>query len=194
MLGLALVLRYTPRMGPSDGRWIPAHVWCWWRSRWNVNSPVTCIQPSTPQNPSSVQPGSVGPGSQQPGSVQSQEENTKEYNDLVESLKEQYYEKLKRIGDRCDLDNSPKPTGFDRLMEILDRKRKVSQSLLEKIVGNVRTIVERSSLTYPVIETLRQIEAEGQSSIFSSFAGDDHRASSQGTPQAVWIRGDRFGT
>ncbi|VDO75162.1 unnamed protein product [Heligmosomoides polygyrus] len=149
------------------------------------NSPVTCIQPSTPQNPSSVQPGSVGPGSQQPGSVQSQEENTKEYNDLVESLKEQYYEKLKRIGDRCDLDNSPKPTGFDRLMEILDRKRKVSQSLLEKIVGNVRTIVERSSLTYPVIETLRQIEAEGQSSIFSSFAGDDHRASSQGTPQAV---------
>lgn len=35
------------------------------------------------ENPSSVQPGSVGPGSQQPGSVQSQEENTKEYNDLV---------------------------------------------------------------------------------------------------------------
>lgn len=44
----------------------------------------------------------------------------------MESLKEQYYEKLKRIGDRCDLDNSPKPTGFDRLMEILDRKRCVA--------------------------------------------------------------------
>ncbi|KAK5977998.1 hypothetical protein GCK32_005359, partial [Trichostrongylus colubriformis] len=149
------------------------------------NSPVTCIQPSTPQNPSSVQPGSVGPGSQQPGSVPSQEENTKEYNDLVESLKEQYYEKLKRIGDRCDLDNSPKPTGFDRLMEILDRKRRVSQSLLEKIVGNVRTIVERSSLTYPVIETMRQIEAEGQSSIFSAGASDDYRTSQPNPPQAL---------
>ncbi|PIO67708.1 hypothetical protein TELCIR_10536 [Teladorsagia circumcincta] len=150
------------------------------------NSPVTSIQPSTPQNPSSVQPGSVGPGSQQPGSVPSQEENSKEYNDLVESLKEQYYEKLKRIGDRCDLDNSPKPTGFDRLMEILDRKRRVSQSLLEKIVGNVRTIVERSSLTYPVIETLRQIEAEGQTSVFAAGVNDDHRSSSQpNPPQAV---------
>ncbi|ETN81536.1 hypothetical protein NECAME_08447 [Necator americanus] len=148
------------------------------------NSPITCIQPSTPQNPSSVQPGSVGPGSQQPSSVPSQEENTKEYNDLVESLKEQYYEKLKRIGDRCDLDNSPKPTGFDRLMEILDRKRRVSQSLLEKIVGNVRTIVERSSLTYPVIETMRQIEAEGQSSIFAP-SGDDFRTTSQQAPQAA---------
>ncbi|PIO70903.1 hypothetical protein TELCIR_07215 [Teladorsagia circumcincta] len=134
----------------------------------------------------SPQPGSVGPGSQQPGSVPSQEENSKEYNDLVESLKEQYYEKLKRIGDRCDLDNSPKPTGFDRLMEILDRKRRVSQSLLEKIVGNVRTIVERSSLTYPVIETLRQIEAEGQTSVFAAGVNDDHRSSSQpNPPQAV---------
>ncbi|WKX99634.1 hypothetical protein Q1695_014483 [Nippostrongylus brasiliensis] len=149
------------------------------------NSPVTCIQPSTPQNPSSVQPGSVGPGSQQPASVSSQEENTKEYNDLVDNLRDQYYEKLKRIGDRCDLDNSPKPTGFDRLMEILDRKRKVSQSLLEKIVGNVRTIVERSSLTYPVIETLRQIEAEGQTSLFSAPVGDDVRPSVDSTPQAV---------
>ncbi|EYC20826.1 hypothetical protein Y032_0021g446 [Ancylostoma ceylanicum] len=148
------------------------------------NSPMTSIQPSTPQNPSSVQPGSVGPGSQQPSSVPSQEENTKEYNDLVESLKEQYYEKLKRIGDRCDLDNSPKPTGFDRLMEILDRKRKVSQSLLEKIVGNVRTIVERSSLTYPVIETMRQIEADGQSSLFATTA-DDFRTAPQQAPQAA---------
>uniref|UniRef100_A0A0K0D242 Mediator complex subunit 15 n=1 Tax=Angiostrongylus cantonensis TaxID=6313 RepID=A0A0K0D242_ANGCA len=148
------------------------------------NSPVTCIQPSTPQNPSSVQPGSVGPGSQQPASVSSQEENTKEYNDLVESLKEQYYEKLKRIGDRCDLDNSPKPTGFDRLMEILDRKRRVSQSLLEKIAGNVRTIVERSSLTFPVIETMRQIEAEGRSPIFITVE-DSQGLTSQSTPQAV---------
>ncbi|XGW16208.1 hypothetical protein V3C99_001567 [Haemonchus contortus] len=149
------------------------------------NSPLSCVQPSTPQNPSSVQPGSVGPGSQQPGSVPSQEENTKEYNDLVESLKEQYYEKLKRIGDRCDLDNSPKPTGFDRLMEILDRKRRVSQSLLEKIVGNVRTIVERSSLTYPVIETLRQIEAEGQTLAFRGGCTDDHPNSQSNPPQAV---------
>ncbi|CAJ0599264.1 unnamed protein product [Cylicocyclus nassatus] len=148
-----------------------------------VNSPANCIQPSTPQNPSSVQPGSVGPGSQQPSSVPSQEENTKEYNDLVASLKEQYYEKLKRIGDRCDLDNSPKPTGFDRLMEILDGKRRVSQSLLEKIVGNVRTIVERSSLTYPVIETMHQIEADGQSSIFVNT--DDFRPGPQQPPQAA---------
>lgn len=130
------------------------------------NSPGTCIQPSTPQNPSSVQPGSVGPGSQQPPSVPSQEENTKEYNDLVDTLREQYYERLKRIGDRCDLDNTTKPTGFDRLMEILDRKRRVPQPLLEKIAGNVRTIVERASITYPVMETLRQIEADGQSSVF----------------------------
>ncbi|KAK6056024.1 hypothetical protein COOONC_06470 [Cooperia oncophora] len=101
------------------------------------NSPVTSIQPSTPQNPSSVQPGSVGPGSQQPGSVPSQDENTKEYNDL---------------------------------------------SLLEKIVGNVRTIVERSSLTYPVIETLRQIEAEGQTSIFTHGVDEGHRSSSQPNP------------
>lgn len=68
------------------------------------NSPMTSIQPSTPrklrlcnwlcteklvnvsENPSSVQPGSVGPGSQQPASVPSQEENTKEYNDLVSLL------------------------------------------------------------------------------------------------------------
>ncbi|KJH43556.1 hypothetical protein DICVIV_10422 [Dictyocaulus viviparus] len=148
------------------------------------NSPVNGIQPLTPQNPSSVQPGSVGPGSQQPASVSSQEENSKEYNDLVDSLKEQYYEKLKRIGDRCDLDNSPKPTGFDRLMEILDRKRRVPQSLLEKIAGNVRTIVERSSLTYPVIETMRQIEAEGHSSIFIS-AENAQMPMSQSTPQAV---------
>ncbi|VDM66160.1 unnamed protein product [Strongylus vulgaris] len=148
-----------------------------------ANSPATCIQPSTPQNPSSVQPGSVGPGSQQPSSVPSQEENTKEYNDLVDNLREKYYEKLKRIGDRCDLDNSPKPTGFDRLMEILDRKRRVSQSLLEKIVGNVRTIVERSSLTYPVIETMHQIEADGQSSIFVN--NDDFRAGPQQAPQAA---------
>ncbi|KAJ1358557.1 hypothetical protein KIN20_017019 [Parelaphostrongylus tenuis] len=148
------------------------------------NSPVTCIQPSTPQNPSSVQPGSVGPGSQQPASVSSQEENTKEYNDLVDSLREQYYEKLKRIGDRCDLDNSPKPTGFDRLMEILDRKRRVSQSLLEKIAGNVRTIVERSSLTYPVIETMRQIEAEGYGSIFAGVE-DSKASTTPSAPQAV---------
>ncbi|KIH56743.1 hypothetical protein ANCDUO_13073 [Ancylostoma duodenale] len=154
-----------------------------------VGSPhMAGVGPGTGENPSSVQPGSVGPGSQQPSLFLARRRIPRNImtwdSEDVESLKEQYYEKLKRIGDRCDLDNSPKPTGFDRLMEILDRKRKVSQSLLEKIVGNVRTIVERSSLTYPVIETMRQIEADGQSSLFAT-TGDDFRTAPQQAPQAA---------
>uniref|UniRef100_A0A1I7W9N6 Mediator complex subunit 15 n=1 Tax=Heterorhabditis bacteriophora TaxID=37862 RepID=A0A1I7W9N6_HETBA len=113
------------------------------------------------ENPASVQPSSVGaPGSQQPPSVPGQEERSKEYDDTIKNLKDQFYEKLKRIRDRFNMDNSPKPPGFDRLMEILDDKRTVPMPLLEKIVGNVRTVVERHSLTYPVLEAIRVIEKE----------------------------------
>ncbi|CAD6188049.1 unnamed protein product [Caenorhabditis auriculariae] len=120
------------------------------------------LQPATPQGgPASVQaPGSVGalsggPGSQQPASNQP-EERSAEYTALLKELQTLYLDQLRRISDRCAVDSGPKPKGLERVMEVLEEKRTVRYQLLQGLRPQIRELVEKESLTYPLMDVLRK--------------------------------------
>lgn len=75
------------------------------------------------------------------------------YNQKLEQLKT-YHEHVKRMNDRNRLDGQlPKPM-YERLLEIMENRRKVDLTLIEKLIGRVKSMVERSSLCYPLIEAI----------------------------------------
>ncbi|MFH4983792.1 hypothetical protein AB6A40_010501 [Gnathostoma spinigerum] len=76
------------------------------------------------------------------------------YNQLLEQLRT-YHEHVKRIIERSRLDGQQPSHIFERLLEIMENRRKVELKLLEKLVGSVKMMVGRYSLCRSLIEIVQ---------------------------------------
>lgn len=130
--------------------------------------------PANPRTPGQG-PQSVGtaPNSQQAPASQ-EEAITPEYTEKLKTMKDKHYEDLKRIFERSKLDGQNPPKGLERLMEVMEEKRTVTLQLLEKLHTNVGTLVERQSLTYPLLEAVRCLDNERRRSGGSNTSDCGH--------------------
>ncbi|CAG9531297.1 unnamed protein product [Cercopithifilaria johnstoni] len=81
------------------------------------------------------------------------------YSQKLELLKP-YHEHIKRLLERNRLDGQTPKSKFERLLEIMENRRKVELKLLEKLVVSVRNLIERDSLCFPLIDALRLESAD----------------------------------
>ncbi|VDN01785.1 unnamed protein product [Thelazia callipaeda] len=76
------------------------------------------------------------------------------YSQKLDLLKP-YHEHIKRLLERNRLDGQAPKSKFERLLEIMENRRKVELKLLEKLVVSVRNLIEHDSLCYSLTEALR---------------------------------------
>uniref|UniRef100_A0A915Q4H1 Mediator complex subunit 15 KIX domain-containing protein n=1 Tax=Setaria digitata TaxID=48799 RepID=A0A915Q4H1_9BILA len=112
------------------------------------------------------------------------------YSQKLELLKP-YHEHIKRLLERnrydfdvhvdlevrfaCSLDGQAPKSKFERLLEIMENRRKVELKLLEKLVVSVRNLIERDSLCFPLIDALRLESADATKTPLPDPWGDFHQ-------------------
>ncbi|VDK44227.1 unnamed protein product [Anisakis simplex] len=76
------------------------------------------------------------------------------YSQKLEQLKA-YQDQIRRIIERNRLDGQQPKQKYERLIEIMEGRRKVDLNLMEKLIVSVKCTVERSSVCYPLLEIAR---------------------------------------
>ncbi|VDM10607.1 unnamed protein product [Wuchereria bancrofti] len=96
------------------------------------------------------------------------------YSQKLELLKP-YHEHIKRLLERNRLDGQAPKSKFERLLEIMENRRKVELKLLEKLVVSVRNLIERDSLCFPLIDALRVESGDAPKTPLPDPWGDFHQ-------------------
>ncbi|KAL3997707.1 hypothetical protein ACH3XW_12025 [Acanthocheilonema viteae] len=96
------------------------------------------------------------------------------YSQKLELLKP-YHEHIKRLLERNRLDGQAPKSKFERLLEIMENRRKVELKLLEKLVVSVRNLIERDSLCFPLIDALRLESGDATKTSLPDPWGDFHQ-------------------